>query len=98
MLPSSEENLERLEEEADKWFDQRINCGGYALEIDTCVFNNCHDFEKAVVLLYPATLISLLVSLSHLFLEVIRVSVFNSFQTSRSSPLGIACSQAPSTK
>lgn len=44
-----EEQLkERLEEEAEKWFDQRINCGGYALELDTCVFNHCHDFEKAV--------------------------------------------------
>ena len=30
-----EEQLKvRLEEEAEKWFDQRINCGGYALELD----------------------------------------------------------------
>jgi len=45
----SEEQLQkRIEEQAEKWFNDRINCGGFALELDTCVFNYSNDFEKAV--------------------------------------------------
>ena len=45
----SEEQLQnKLEEEAEILFNQRINCGGYALELDTRIFNFSNDFEKAV--------------------------------------------------
>lgn len=38
----------KLAEQVDLRFNQRINCGGYALELDTFVVNHCDDFEKAV--------------------------------------------------
>ena len=41
-------NEEALEKEVEILFDQRINCGGYALELDTCIFNYSRNFEKAV--------------------------------------------------
>jgi len=38
-----------LEECAKSYFNMRINCGGYALEIDLCVFNdNTKNFEQNV--------------------------------------------------
>lgn len=48
IFKSEEEWQKRIEEKAEKWFNQRINCGGYALELDACVFNYGADFEKAV--------------------------------------------------
>lgn len=45
---TEEQWQERLKEDTERWFDDRINCGGYALELDTCVFNHSNDFEKAV--------------------------------------------------
>lgn len=48
IFKSEEEWQKRIEEEAEKGFNQRINCGGYALELDACVFNYSADFEKAV--------------------------------------------------
>ena len=38
---SSNINLEKL-------FNQRINCGGYALKVDACIFSKNGSFEKAV--------------------------------------------------
>lgn len=38
-----------LEEKADYLFNYKINCGGYALEIDTCIFPfSCKDFSQSV--------------------------------------------------
>lgn len=48
IFKSEEQWQKRIEEEAERNFNQRINCGGYALELDTCVFNYSADFEKAV--------------------------------------------------
>lgn len=45
---TEEQWQKRLEEENERWFNDRINCGGYALELDTCVFNHSKDFESAV--------------------------------------------------
>lgn len=45
---TEEQWQERLKEDTERWFDERINCGGYALELDTCVFNHSKDFECAV--------------------------------------------------
>lgn len=45
---TEEQWQERLKEDTERWFDDRINCGGYALELDTCVFNHSKDFECAV--------------------------------------------------
>ena len=45
---SQEQLKERIEKQTELWFNDRINCGGYALELDTCVFNHSNDFEKAV--------------------------------------------------
>ncbi len=36
------------EEYLERDFNQRINCGGYALELDACVFKHNISFEKAV--------------------------------------------------
>ena len=58
---SEEELQKRIEEEANSWFNDRINCGGYALELDTCIYNYSYDFEKAVSeLLEKVTFIRLL--------------------------------------
>ena len=41
--------LERkIEKDTQNLFNQAINCGGYALKIDTCVFPNNGDFETKV--------------------------------------------------
>jgi len=45
---SEEELQDRIKEAADENFNDRINCGGNALELDTCVFNSSNNFEKAV--------------------------------------------------
>lgn len=47
-LKSEEQLQKRLEQKAETWFNDRINCGGFALELDTCIFNYSNDFEKAV--------------------------------------------------
>lgn len=38
----------KIEEDTQYLFNQAINCGGYALKIDTCVFPNKGDFETKV--------------------------------------------------
>ena len=45
---TEEQWRKRLKEETERWFKDRINCGGYALELDACVFNHSKDFECAV--------------------------------------------------
>lgn len=37
-----------FEEFIEELFNQRINCGGYALEIDSCIFLHGISFERAV--------------------------------------------------
>lgn len=38
----------RIEKDVDYYFNDCINCGGYALKIDTCIFPGEEDFEKRV--------------------------------------------------
>lgn len=45
-LKGNKGNLDNID--IDTLFNQRINCGGYALKVDTCVFSKNGSFEKAV--------------------------------------------------
>lgn len=38
----------KIKDRAEQNFNNFINCGGYALEVDTCIFPGKNDFEKSV--------------------------------------------------
>lgn len=39
---------QKIESDVEHFFNSYINCGGYALKVDTCVFPSCCEFEKNV--------------------------------------------------
>lgn len=48
-MQDTTENLEKaMEEYVQKEFNMEINCGGYALKVDLCVFPGKGDFEKMI--------------------------------------------------
>lgn len=40
--------FKKISDRVEKTFNEYINCGGYALEVDTCIFSGKNDFEKNV--------------------------------------------------
>ena len=39
---------EKVKRDVERQFNDRLNCGGYAFEIDYAIFNRCDDFDKTI--------------------------------------------------
>lgn len=48
MLHRQEPLDQMIEKQVTYLFNRQINCGGYALKIDSCIFPSCCEFEKNV--------------------------------------------------